>query len=266
MLPHQKKILSLLLLTLLCTSLTNAEDTDSDSTTNETPSESVDVFIATVLQIGVDVPKLDHYFHKMADFIISPAGGYEKIAGTMTQKGHSQLTILGNEMAARYKVFYKELKVENLTVKTDKTTRAQTTADDFLNGLGNCWSTMKGVNDPTNEESLPPYKYIKDNWNRKHDKWMDKLKANNSAKPDERLNIDSRFILKENNINYDLLTKRNSLRIVDGIDEDLYLFDAQQNCKNLSGVNTAAPHHQQMAAYSELARIFDAEIKKMNKG
>lgn len=60
--------------------------------------------------------------------------------------------------------------------------------------------------------------------------------------------------------------KRNSLRIVDGIDEDLYLFDAQQNCKNLSAMNTSAPHLQQMAAYSELAKIFDAEMKTMNKG
>jgi hypothetical protein len=266
MLPHQKKILSLLLLTLLCASLTNAENTDSEGTTNETPQESSDVFIATVLQIGVDVPKLDKYHHALADFIISPAGGYDKIAGKMTQKGHSQLTILGNEMAARYKEFYKELKVENLTVKTDKTARAQTTAEDFLNGLGNCWSPMKSVNDPSNEQSLPPYKYIKDGWNRKHDKWMEKLKANESAEPEERFNIESRFILKKTNMNYDLLMNRNSLRIVDGIDEDLYLFDAQQNCKNLSALNTAAPHLQQMAAYSELARIFDAEMKKMNKG
>jgi hypothetical protein len=266
MLPHQKKILSLLLLTILCASLTNAEDTDSESTTNETAQESKDVYIATVLQIGVDVPKLDHYHHPLADFIISPAGGYDKIAGKMTQMGHSQLTILGNEMAARYRVFYKELKVENLTVKTDKSARAQITADDFLNGLGNCWSPMKSVTDPTNEGSLPPYKYIKDNWSRKHEKWVEKLKANDSARPDERLNIDSRFILKQTNTNYDVLMKRNSLRIVDGVDEDLYLFDAQQNCKNLSTMNTAAPHQQQMAGYSELARIFDAEMKKMNKG
>ena len=265
MLPHQKKILSLLLLTLLCASLTSA-DTAADDTTNETPQESSDVFIATVLQIGVDVPKLDDYFHKLADFIIPTAGGYQKIAGNITQKGHSQLVILGAEMAARYKAFYKELKVENLTVKTDKTVRARTTADDFLNGLGDCWSPMKDVKDPTDENSLPPYKYIKNNWTRKLDKWQDKFKANESAKPDERLNIDSRFVLKESNTNYDVLINRNSLRVVNGIDEDLYLFDAQQNCKNLSSLNAAAPHHKQMAAYSEISRTFEAEMKKMNGG
>jgi hypothetical protein len=227
MLPHQKKILSFLLLTVLCASLTSATDTAADDTTNETSQDSSDIFIATVLQIGVDVPKLDAYFYKLADFMIPTPGGYQTIAGAMTQKGHSQLTILGSEMAARYRVFYKELKVENLTVKTDKTVRAQTTANDFLNGLGDSWSPMKDVKDPTDDVSLPPYKYIKNNWTRKLDKWQDKLKANDSAKPAERLNIESRFVLKENNKNYDALMKRNSLRVVEGIDENQYLFDSQ---------------------------------------
>jgi len=125
---------------------------------------------------------------------------------------------------------------------------------------------MVTVKDPEPEDTLPPYKYVKTNWEKKLENWQETNAKNQKAKPEEVIDISSKFILKEGNPNYDSLTKRNSLRVVNGIDENLFLFGAGINCKNISGLNSSGPDNQPGAQFGELARTFDEETKKANGG
>ena len=125
---------------------------------------------------------------------------------------------------------------------------------------------MLNVKDPKPSECLPPYRYVKNNWEKKLETWQTAYAANAKANPEEVIDISSKYILKDNDPNYDTLKKRDSLRVVHGFDENLYLFDAMKNCKNLLNVEFEAPHNNMMANYGEIAKVFDQETKKSNGG
>jgi len=127
----------------------------------------------------VDTPNLKGKYKALGKFILGD-NYFEKNAGKMSQKGLSQMTILGAELSIRHKGFFTKLNANNIVTKIDDSLRARDCSLAHLRGMGFSYESMKDVDLKTliTKANLPPFKYIKHNWKKKLIEWQEKYTAN----------------------------------------------------------------------------------------
>ena len=120
------------------------------------------------------------------------------------------MTVLGSELKARYQKFFSVLDSRNIVVKNLKTKENDQALKSHLKGLGGVWDDMQGVDisKASENEVLPPFKRIRNDWRLKLQDWKD-LKEDNPKKynskflPEYHAQTDSQI--------YADLVKRNQL-------------------------------------------------------
>lgn len=178
------------------------------------------------------------------------------------------MTILGAEFANRQAAFISQLTARNTVSKIDTGARVQQTAESFLRGLGGSYESMLTLDPNTvnSENQMPPYRYIKNDWKRQFSKWIENYNFNKDATTDKyKIDIDSKFIVKEDDVNADEINTRNALQGEGTKDEAKYLFDVEKNCSNIIAKVNDAPHNKANANYSRLAEQFDQEVQLLKR-
>lgn len=181
------------------------------------------------------------------------------------------MTILGAELYVRHMAFFRELNANNIVTRIDDNVRARECALAHLRGMGGSYESMENVdvNNLVSKANLPPFKYIKHNWKKSLIEWKSKHDANlRTTAADQKDDISSKFVLKSTDPSYERLNARNAMHKADKgrLDENSYLYDTKTNCPNLEKNNDFAIYKSMDARYSEVAKIFDEEITKMNGG
>jgi hypothetical protein len=92
----------------------------------------------------------------------------------------NQMTILGAELAARYVKFFGVLDSSNVVFKTLPIKENQQALKSHLKGLGGVWDDMKDIDTSkvTDNEALPPFKRVRNDWRIKFQDWQDLKEAN----------------------------------------------------------------------------------------
>jgi hypothetical protein len=92
----------------------------------------------------------------------------------------NQMTILGAELAARFDKFFGVLDSSNVVFKTLPIKENQQALKSHLKGLGGVWDDMKGIDTSkvTDNEALPPFKRVRNDWRIKFQDWKDLKEAN----------------------------------------------------------------------------------------
>ena len=177
------------------------------------------------------------------------------------------MTILGTELAVRKKAFFSRINSNNVVLKYNKEDpRASESIVAHLRGLGNDFESMINVKNTNKASNIPPFKYIKTDWRKKRQKWLQAYEENKQVTdPNQKKDISSRFVLKSSDPNFDKLNKRNQLGTdpISGEDEIKYLYDTRKNCPSCKVDYLTGAHNSLDAKFSEITKTFNEEMRKL---